>query len=234
MMVTGFNDNRNDTLASWKEGHELADLISHQLYQIFHFSGSISPYLKEAIERSEKCFCEINSHYFCDEKTGRVHFSPFRSNQYAMFLYYLSNVAYHDGNIDTAEKIYYLNKSLNGVEWFYEVELPEIFYADHPLGCVLGRAKYRNYFKTAQGCTVGNNHNIYPDISDHVIMHPYSMIIGNSHIGSYVEISAYSFIRDQDIPSDSLVFGQSPELKIIKRPHNDMVERFSIFKERSR
>ena len=45
---------------------------------------------------------------------------------------------------DLASKAYCLNKALHAIDVFYEVELPEIFFLEHPLGTVLGRAKYSN------------------------------------------------------------------------------------------
>ena len=51
-------------------------------------------------------------------------------------------------------KFYYLNKIMNSVEMFYEVELPSVFCCDHPLGSVMGRARYSDFFYFSQGCTV--------------------------------------------------------------------------------
>ena len=45
-----------------------------------------------------------------------------------------------------------------------------------------------------------------------------SKIIGNSHVGNNVVISAMTYIKDQDVPSDVIVFGQSPNL--IFKPNN--------------
>lgn len=39
-----------------------------------------------------------------------------------------------------------------------------------------------------------------------------SKILGGSHIGNHVIISANSYIKDQDVPDDTIVFGQSPNL----------------------
>ena len=97
---------------------------------------------------------------------------------------------------------------------FYEVELPEYFSLDHPMGSVMGRAKYGNGFSFSQGCTVGNNHGIYPVIGENVKMCGNSSIIGNCHIGNNVTLGFGTVIKDQDIPDNSLVFGQSPNLII--------------------
>ena len=43
-----------------------------------------------------------------------------------------------------ADKIYYLNKILHSVDIYHEVELPSTFFLEHPVGTVLGRAKYQD------------------------------------------------------------------------------------------
>ena len=37
-------------------------------------------------------------------------------------------------------------------------------------------------------------------------------VLGHSHIGDHVIISANCYIKDQDVPSNTIVFGQSPNL----------------------
>ncbi|TEB40985.1 transferase, partial [Flavobacterium circumlabens] len=34
---------------------------------------------------------------------------------------------------------------LNSCDLFYEVNLPDIFFLDHPLGTVIGRGVFKNY-----------------------------------------------------------------------------------------
>ena len=53
------------------------------------------------------------------------------------------------------DKLYFLNKQMNGLDMFYAIELPKHFGAEHPVGSVMGRAKYSNGFFFYQGCTVG-------------------------------------------------------------------------------
>ena len=44
-----------------------------------------------------------------------------------------------------------------------------------------------------------------------------SKVFGNSYIGNNVIIGVDACIKDEDIPDNSLVFGQSPSLIIKKR-----------------
>ena len=53
----------------------------------------------------------------------------------------------------------------------HEVELPDIFLFSHPLGTILGRARYANYFLVYQHCTIGSNlDGIYPTFGEGVAM----------------------------------------------------------------
>lgn len=121
-----------------------------------------------------------------------------------------------------ASKIYYLNKIMNCVDLFYEIELPEKFGAEHPVGSVMGRATYGNDFFFYQGCTVGITNNLdgsynYPIIGENVCMYPNSCILGKCKIGNNVNIGVGAIIKNEDIPDNSTVFGQSPNLIIKKK-----------------
>ena len=168
-----------------------------------------------AILRCECCFSRTTNKYY--SRDGLPFFDPYQSAQYTIFLYYFSNVIWKEtGNRNLAAKLYYLNKIMNGCDLYYEVELPDFFMLDHPVGSVMGRAMYGNGFKFGQNCTVGNNKGIYPIIGKNVCMCANSSIIGNCHIGNDVIIGSNSGVKDEDIPDNSIVFGYSPNL-IIKR-----------------
>ena len=107
---------------------------------------------------------------------------------------------------------------INALDLYYEIEMPDVFFMDHPVGTVLARAKYGRFFSFSQNCTVGINKGIYPIFGEHVIMMSASRIIGKSKIGNYLVVSSGAYIKDQDIPDCSLVFGASPNLIIKTMP----------------
>ena len=125
-----------------------------------------------------------------------------------------------------SDKLYALNKAMASVDLFYQVELPDIFTFDHPLGSVMGRASYSDYFTFSQGCTVGNNRGIYPRFGQSVFMFSNSKVIGDCEIGDNVIIGANAYVKDTDIPGGSLVFGQSPDL-VIKENKLDYVRKYA-------
>ncbi|HPJ68325.1 MAG TPA: hypothetical protein PLQ82_05140 [Desulfobacteraceae bacterium] len=92
-----------------------------------------------------------------------------------------------------------MNKILHSCDIYYAIELPTVFFLEHPVGTVLGRAKYGNNFFAMQGCTVGGNKGVYPIIGDNVKMYSNSKIIGKSNIGHNVMVGANCFIKDLDI-----------------------------------
>lgn len=178
----------------------------------------LDAYLDKALERVETCFQSIDNKYFKTE-SGLI-FNPFHSIQYMTFLYTLANELYRNGMSSTlSDKLYYLNKAMNGLDMFYAIELPEVWSAEHPVGSVLGRAKYGEGFFFYQGCTVGGNIGKdgilnYPVIGNNVRMYANSSFIGKCNIGDNVILGAGALVKDTDIPSNSIVFGQSPNLII--------------------
>jgi serine O-acetyltransferase len=93
-----------------------------------------------------------------------------------------------------AKKIYLLNKALFCLDVFYEVELPPIFLFVHPVGTVLGRAKYSDYLVVYQRVGVGSNHGIYPTLGEYVTLHPGAMVLGNSQVGNLLLLIRISLI----------------------------------------
>ena len=196
---------------------ELAHYLKSQLNNFFPDKQVVNAemlqqYLSSAMDRLEYCIKHIRRKYFFDGN-GFL-FNHLQSDQYAMLLYLLANTIYkEEGDLITASKVYYLNKSLHGIDVFYEVELPEIFLFRHCSGTILGRAKYSNYFTVGQNCTVGNNKGVYPEFGEYVAMYNGSMVAGKCNLGTNCHVSAHTFIRNQSVPDNSIVFGKSPDIE---------------------
>ena len=134
-------------------------LLGRQLFamtSIEYSEDNIVAFLKRhtdvALKRLEKCLSKFDiKHNSCN---GEIVYNPLHSGHCSIFLYYLSQEARQEGGT-WSQMVAYLNKMLNGLECSPFVELPEYFFWEHPLGTILGRAKYRNGFFCLQGCTVG-------------------------------------------------------------------------------
>jgi len=218
---------------------EIYSLVIRQLESFFGIDKDDKDFLIKgvllAMDSCTYCFSKINSKYYRNKKGGAL-FNTFHSGQYTIFLYYLSREMYKKslGSSILLDKIYYLNRLLNSVDLFYEVDLPEVFYVDHPLGSVIGRAKIGKNFSFQQNCTVGNNKGIYPVLSENVIMLTGSSIVGKCMIGSNTILGAHSFLKDTDVPNNSIVVGRYPNHRILplkKEVQDKYFERFKISKE---
>jgi serine O-acetyltransferase len=183
----------------------------------------------KALKRLRNCFQALKNKYY--NKNGSIPFSPSHTGQYAIFLYYLSHtLKTHANSSQFASGVYALNKMLHSVDLFYEIELPNIFYLDHPLGSVIGRASFQDYFQFRQNCTVGNNKGIFPTFGKNVQLWSNVTVVGNCTVGDHVVFASGSYVKDQDIPSFSLVFGRSPNLTIkAQDPETAQNSSFFIF-----
>ena len=106
-------------------------------------------------------------------------FDHLHSSQYTTFLYFLANSLWHTG-ADRAlprtgaeralcNKLFGLNKALNGIDLFYEIDMPDTFFIGHSVGIVLAKASYGERLVLYQGCTVGKNHGQAPVIGAGVV-----------------------------------------------------------------
>lgn len=166
----------------------------------------VLPSLSRAQARLEHCFSSINNKYFFDGQ--QAVFDHLHGDQYAAWLYFVSNQLHRDcAPASWSKKVFLLNKMMHGCDIFYEVELPSIFLLVHPLGTVLGRGHYQDYFMVYQRCGIGSNHDIYPRLGRHVTLRPGSAVLGHCEIGDNVAIAAESLVLDHSVPADSVYFG---------------------------
>lgn len=203
--------------------NELSSLVAKQLNSLFIFDQAtegelLAQGVDAALEQCKYCFAHTANKYY--HKENQIYFNPFHSGQYSIFLYFLAASVF--GRVKSGstlpDRIYYLNKCLNGLDLFYEVRMPKVFFLDHPVGSVLGRAIYGERFFFSQNCTVGNNKGVYPEFGQNVKMLSGSKVLGNCRIGDNVIIAANTYVKDCDIPECSLVFGSSPNLIIKTKP----------------
>lgn len=201
-------------------------LIMSQAKNLWNYDLEKSLVIKGIEEALYRCECTF-SHYQND--ILREKFNPYHSVQYSIFLYYLSRYMYEKNYKKEADVIYYLNKNLNNVEWFYEVKLPKNFGAEHPLGSVLGKAQYGDYLFVYQGTTIGGNRRgeklYYPRLGNNIIMYAHSSIIGECNIGNNVIIAANTHIINRDIPDNCIVYGRDREVEIVKKTEEEIKDR---------
>jgi serine O-acetyltransferase len=211
---------------------DLTAYIAGQMDALFPDQFPVRPHLKKyvaaALERMEHCILRVALKGFHTERDGpRYH--HLHTDQHAIFLYYLSNTVHRMGGpTPVMEKAYALNKALHGLDVYYAVELPDVFALAHPVGTVLGRATYNDYFLAYQNVTVGGdlavNHAV---IGKGVVMYGGSRIVGQTTVGDNCLISAGTSILGGEVPSGHVAFGQHPNVQT-KPTRHDVIK--DIFK----
>jgi serine O-acetyltransferase len=188
----------------------LCRYVSSQLNSIFPDGNSVRlsdeiDVVEESIKRLEFCFKHVAlKHYF---NGADAVFNHLFSDHYVMFLWYLSNTVYiRKGKCDLANKLYYLNKSLHGLDCMFDTNMPDIFLLFHSSGTMLGKASYSDYFVALQGCTVGSQNGLYPVFGKGVSLTANSSVIGKCLIGNRCTVSTRTTIFQKDIVDDSTAF----------------------------
>ncbi|PJB71808.1 MAG: transferase [Alphaproteobacteria bacterium CG_4_9_14_3_um_filter_47_13] len=199
------------------------DYIAKQIVKHLQLLYDISPLDKQTItsllpailEKTQLCWQGINNKYY--HQNGRPLLDINHSNQYCQFLLILTRHVSAEGHKCLANKLFSLNKMLNSCDIYHEIELPECFYIDHSLGIVLGRAQYGERLFLSQNCTIGSNpgSSDYPVLGKDNFLMSNVTLIGKIKTEDRVIFASGSYVKDRDIPSDSIVFGRSPD-NIIK------------------
>ncbi len=167
-----------------------------------------------ALARLTQCFGAIGRKYYSENGTSR--FDHLNGDHFASFLYFMGNTAWRDtGEEELPTRLFYLNKIMHGLDLFYSVEMPEVFMLVHPVGTVLGRARYGNFMVVYQNCTVGADTNIYPRFGEGVILYSRSSVLGDCAVGNNVVFAANSLVIDTSVPDDTVVVGQYPKHRFV-------------------
>lgn len=200
----------------------LADYTASQLGHFFpDGSTNVRPrleaHLTQALGRLHKCINAIRW-WPLDE------FNYLHSSQYCIYLYFLANTIWRNtGDIEVCTKLFMLNKALNGIDCFYEIELPDIFFIGHSVGIVLAKASYGNHLVLYQNSTVGKNHGLAPVIEEGVVMYPNTAIIGQCHVRQGSFISQGVSVINHDTPGNCLVFQGDGAGLVYKPPKRDVL-----------
>lgn len=210
----------------------LAKYVQGQLGSLFpdgYNADSLGTYLNDTLDRLATCFTAIaDAHYW---RGGETFFNHLNSNQYAMFLYLLSNTIHRrTDRLSLCDKLFLLNKALYGIDAFYEVELPGIFLFSHAGGTVLGRAQYSDYFLVYQQCTVGSarapekaGRGVFPVLGRHVSLYAGAAILGACQIGDNCKISTQSVIINKKLKPNTIYRGTPQSFETAPFPFPDTV-----------
>jgi serine O-acetyltransferase len=166
----------------------------------FDAGASIGAALPRALERTRHCISRVRA-------WSHRGFDPLNSGQYATLLYFVSRELWlSHGDAEGATRLFLLNKALNAMELFHEIELPDVFFHSHTPGLVLAKASYASHLVLHQGCTVGRKAgDARPVIDERVVLLPGSMVIGRCHVRANSVLAPGVCLVDTDTPGDCLV-----------------------------
>jgi serine O-acetyltransferase len=186
-----------------------AGLIDYTCAQVAHLipdgrseplRAHVAAHVDEALERVGRCIDAVRMW-----RAGE--FSHLHSSQYCIYLYYLANSIWRNtGETAASTRLFLLNKALNGIDLFYEIEMPKVFFIGHSVGIVLAKATYGERLVLYQNSTVGKNHGVSPVLGEGVVMYPNTAVIGRCTVGDRTVISQGTGVVNRDTPGDCMVF----------------------------
>ena len=186
---------------------ELKEYVRLQLEHFFPdkiaFKGNdVDVAFDIALDRMEYCCKQIKFRHFC--VNGEVDFRHTYSDQYCMFLYFLSNSLWkHSQNKNLSDRLVLLNRTLHGCLIPYTVKLPNIFLLVHSIGTILGNVDYSDYLVVLQNVTINAGE---VKIGKGVFFSASSKVIGNCNIGDRTSIGVNTVIFNRNIPNNTVAF----------------------------
>jgi serine O-acetyltransferase len=206
----------------YKDSHneKLAKYVATQLDNIFPEASReddqsrIYPFINTTLDRMQPILEAVRSFQFSS-------FDKYNSLQYATFLYLLANEVWV-GCLDSkmADRLFLLNRTLNSLDLFYKVKMPEVFFLSHALGTVLGNVEFANNLVVFQNVTVGRLGTATPKLGANVILYPGSSVTGNSIVGDNSVIGAGVAINNMIVPNDTVATMVNGQINFKQRIRN--------------
>jgi serine O-acetyltransferase len=187
------------------------------------FRAAVDAHLDAALERLHRCI-NACAPWRPDE------FNVLQSSQHTIFLYFLANTIWtRSGDTAAATRLFLMNKALNGIDLFYEIAMPQVFYIGHSVGIVLAKATYGEFLVLYQNSTVGRHKDQIPVIGERVVLYPNTAVIGRSVVEDDAVVSQGVSVVNKHVPKGSMAFAGPPgELVFRPRPDGLLREYFRL------
>lgn len=187
------------------------------------FRAVADAHIDEALERLHRC---INA---C-APWRRDEFNVLQSSQHTIYLYYLANTIWkRSGDTEAPTRLFLMNKAFNGIDLFYEIAMPEVFYIGHSVGIVLAKATYGNHLVLYQNVTVGRHKDQIPVIGERVVLYPGSAVAAGAVVEDDVVVSQGVRVINKHVPRGMIAFaGATGELVLRPRPDDLLQEYFRL------
>jgi len=187
------------------------------------FRATADAHLDEALERLHRCI-NACAPWRSDE------FNVLQSSQHAIYLYFLANTIWkRSGETESPTRLFLMNKALNGIDLFYEIAMPQVFYIGHSVGIVLAKATYGEFLVLYQNSTVGRHKDQIPVIGERVVLYPNTAVIGRSVVEDDAVVSQGVSVVNKHVPKGAMAFaGPLGELVFRSRPDDLLSEYFRL------
>jgi len=164
------------------------------------FRAAVEAHLDEALERLHRCI-NACAPWRPDE------FNVLQSSQHCLYLYFLGHTIWkRSGDAAAATRLFLMNKALNGIDLFYEIAMPEVFYIGHSVGIVLAKATYGNHLVLYQNANVGRHKADIPVLGDRVILYPGSAVVGRAIIEDGAVLAQGARAINRRVPANQMAF----------------------------
>lgn len=204
---------------------ELIRLLCRQL----SFFGDLDSEQFNQISKSFETAVDATKQTLIKSTNIPSEFNFFFSLHHVIFLYKLARGLYlNKASSQLCEKLYLLNKMMNGIDLYYKIEMPKHFLIGHGLGIIFSKAKYSDYLIVFQNVTIGSQDGHYPVIGERVVIYPNSVVVGNTKIGNDCVIGAGTVLINKTIPDSSVVYQKNGILTIKKSTRTEIQKYFDI------
>lgn len=193
--------------------------------------SDVSPLWMPAVERTYHRFANIKNKYYMSDD-GRVALRAAHIGHSVLFIYELSRLAYAAKDHYLADRLFFLNNAINGVNILPSIDLPLRSFCDHPNGAIIGRANFNSCrsFSFSNQCTIGNSNNVYPTISGDLVMLPGCVLLGDTVIEGHVIMSNGCKIRNAGRLKNCIVYGEYPN-NVIREISSEKFYEVASFKQ---
>lgn len=159
----------------------------------------------------------IPGDYYAVNGAGILNLAYF--DHYLILCYRYANVLFSKGyDRKLCEAIYYSMRVRTGADIYYSTKIAEYLVPTHPIATVFSsHAVIGEGLTFFNGVTIGQNPGdngeyYSPVLGNGIILYSNSSIVGKCHIGNNVIIAMGAKVVNQDVPSNTVVFGSTPSL----------------------
>lgn len=179
----------------------------------------IFPVFQECFDEVIDQHSHIDNPYYSNGEEGVLRIEYL--DHYVIITFRFAYALNKYGMKKVSEAVYYSCRVRGSIDLFYTTNIGRCFMPVHAIGTVIdSHAKYGDFFKIYDGCHIGPFSIVgknpgeweHPSFGNYVTMLGHAKVYGKSIVGDNVIISTETVIINEEIPSNCIVSGKSPNL----------------------